>query len=286
MKKLPVVGTSAATTAFCFAEILGPDGTKLYVDGNGKITAANGTLDNPKPNAFSLRNKDDCPGSTPTCRASCYVEGLKKFAVDTYTLYEHNASEIRRILADDSLASAWVDIFGDWITANAAGGFRWHVSGDCYAVEYAEWIADVCAASPTVNHWIYTRSFGPGIDPAILATLARQATIFGGNLAINLSADVDNYTHAKAAADDLGTGVDDALARICYMATGDGDVPADLRQGSVIFPDYPIRGATPEGQAWFAALSPDYKSYTCPVDMQGKSERRRCGPSNCDRCLT
>lgn len=285
MKKLPVVGTSAATTAFCFAEILGPAGTKLYVDGNGKITAANGTLDNPKPNAFSLRNKDDCPGSTPTCRASCYVEGLKKFAADTYTLYEHNATEIRRILEDDAHASAWVDIFGDWITANAAGGFRWHVSGDVYSAAYAEWIADVCAASPTVSHWIYTRSFGPGIGPTILDTLARQATIFGGNLAINLSADVDNYDHAKAAAIRVGHGDGDGkLVRVCYMATGSGDVPDDLVEGDVIFPDYPLRGATPEGQAWFAALSPDYKSFTCPVDMQGKSERRRCGP--CNRCLT
>jgi hypothetical protein len=70
--------------------------------------------------------------------------------------------------------------------------------------------------------------------------------------------------------------------RLCYL-TGDGKVPDDLTDGSVIFPDYNLRGGTRAGQEWFAGLSPQYKSFVCPVDFRGKAENRRCGP--CDRCM-
>lgn len=67
--------TSAAATAFCGHKLTIPgldDGHHLWLDGNGKITAGNGTLDDPKPNAFSLVEIEDCPGSTPSCRTACY----------------------------------------------------------------------------------------------------------------------------------------------------------------------------------------------------------------------
>lgn len=257
-------GTSAAITTFCAAKIEGPGGF-LWVDGNGKITAGNGTLDDPKPNAFSLVQIEDCPGATDACKASCYVHGLQKHAGDTHALYRHNSKEIRRIL-DGPHPVDWAWRLGDYIVENCHGGFRWHVSGDVFSDQYARWIADVCRASPGVRHWIYTRSFARGTLTALADTR---------NLTLNLSCDRDNYAKAAPLAEHYG-------ARLCYM-TQTGEVPGDLPDGSVIFPDYNLRGGTELGQAWFGGLPQQYKSFVCPVDYHGKAENRRCGP--CDRCL-
>jgi len=264
-RKLPVLGTSAASTAFCAEKVEGPDG-HLWIDGNGKITWRNGTLDAPKPNAFSLLQIDDCPHSTPTCRAGCYVHNLEKHAPATHALYRHNSQRIREILADPTLAEEWAHVLGSWISFNAAGGFRWHVSGDVFSMAYACWIADVCEYSMGVRHWIYTRSF-PFV-PAL-----RTAP----NLTVNLSADRDNWGLAEQCVRrNPGT-------RICYM-TSDGEVQTGiLTYGDVIFPDYNLRDGTEEGRAWFESLAPVHKQMVCPVDYAGKAEERRCGP--CPRCL-
>lgn len=252
--------TSAPTTAFCAARIDGPGGLHLWIDGNGKITAGNGTLDAPMPNAFSLLQISDCPGSTPTCRNSCYVHSLQEHAPATYALYAHNSVEIRKILADSFLSVAWANLLGEWIAGHCAGGFRWHVSGDVFSAGYATWIAGVCAASPSVRHWIYTRSF------AFLDQLAGAR-----NLTVNLSCDADNFTGAEAVSHIYGL-------RLSYLTVG-GEVPARIGPADTIFPDYTLRGDT----AWFAALPAHQKKAVCPVDFHGKSEARRCGP--CNRCL-
>jgi len=256
------IATTAATTAFCAAKIEGPDGY-LWIDGNGKITVNGGSLDNPKPNAFSLLHITDCPGATTTCKQLCYVFNLEKFAPETYELYEHNSEKIREIL-DGPYLARWAQEMGDWITENCNGYFRWHVSGDIFSAKYANFIRSVCLYSPDVQHWIYTRSF------FIISKLCAIE-----NLTVNLSADKDNYTHAKATSEAFD-------CRICYLTT-DGNVPDDLPDGSVIFPDYGLRGGTEAGKLWFEGLSPQYKSFVCPVDFGGKSEKRRCGP--CDRCI-
>jgi hypothetical protein len=202
------------------------------------------------------------------------VHGLAKHAGSTYALYEHNSRQIREVMHREGYA--WAQLLGEWIEANAPGGFRWHVSGDVFSLEYAHWIAEVCNASSLVPHWIYTRSFRH------VTPLAEVATYRGGNLALNLSADADNFDHAFATWQRL-MAPDGAAPRICYLTT-DGRVPDDLPQGSVIFPDYPLRWA--EGApapAWLDDLDPYQRRGVCPTDLRGKSERRRCGP--CDLCL-
>ena len=84
MKRIPIAttttkpaSTSAATTAFCAERVGGPGGF-LWIDGNGKITAGNGTLEEPKPNAFSLVQVEDCPGATSSCKTACYVHNLQE----------------------------------------------------------------------------------------------------------------------------------------------------------------------------------------------------------------
>jgi hypothetical protein len=273
---LPIIGTSAPTTAFCAARLDGPL-THLFVDGNQKITRGNGTYQDPKPNAFSLVQIADCPGSTEVCRASCYVHGLEQHAGDTHALYRHNSEAIRLILADNDAASAWATILADWIKHDAPGGFRWHVSGDVFSLAYAAWIADVCRASASVPHWIYTRSFS-FLDP-----LVEVCTQRGGNLALNLSADAANWSEAVAASGRYNL-------RLCYLATGH---PADdrnidaLAADEVIFPDYPLRprqSDKPTSHPWWQELLPSRRKLVCPVDAFGKSESLRCGP--CSRCLT
>lgn len=294
MKKLPIVGSTAATTAFCMDRIDGLGGTFLYVDGNAKITRANGDFANPKPNAFSLpaaglSGIEHCPGSTETCRKACYVEGLSTAQPALYALYQENATQIREILADPQLANDWAMRFAAWITQNAPGGFRWHVSGDCFSLAYAEWIADVCREAPTVEFWIYTRSF------EFLKPLVEVSTIRGGNLAINLSADVDNF---QAAVDAVMTYAPPIVPlgepagkwlRLAYL-TIDGTLPA-LEEGDVVFPDYALRPravASLADSEWWQGLMPGQRRSVCVVDAHGKSEKNRCGtgPGQCSKCLT
>lgn len=257
--------TSAAGTTFCADKVMGPGG-HLWVDGNSKITAGNGTLDAPQPNAFSLVQVSDCPGSTVSCRKSCYVWGLQKHAPDTHALYVHNSAMIRTILDSSETDSMWAAIMAGYIEHHCQGGFRWHVSGDIFSDQYAAWIAKVCSMSPTVRHWIYTRSF-MHLFPLYQAGM--------NNLTINLSADKDNIYAAELVAAVTGY-------RICYL-TEDGSVPHDLPRGSVIFPDYALRGGTDEGTMWFESLPSHQKAFVCPVDYHGKTEKIRCGP--CKRCI-
>lgn len=280
--KLPVIGSTAASTAFCFERLDGPGGLHLFFDGNGKITAGNGTLAAPRANAFSLRNIDDCPQATSVCKKTCYVENLKGAQPALYALYEHNATTIREILADDAIADAWVCTMARWIRENASAGFRWHVSGDVYSLEYARFIAYVVRESAPVLNWIYTRSFD------FLIPLVRVCTQLGGNLALNLSCDADNYEAAiKASTRHFYIPDEDDMAfRLCYL-TVDGTVPSNLPEGSVIFPDYNIRPRqypTLADSPWWQTLTPEQRRQVCPVDAHGKSEKNRCG--SCTRCMT
>lgn len=297
MKKLPVIGSTAAATTFCATEIEGPDNTSLWLDGNSKVTAWNGTFEAPMPNAFSLEAQAvhdvergseaesiHCPGSTPTCRKSCYVHGLEKHAKTTYELYRHNSHTIRRILADEFLTTKWVIALANHISAYCKGGFRWHVSGDVFSPAYAKFIRGVCLNSPNVQHWIYTRSFAQ----EILGPLFDVSTANGGNLALNLSCDKDNIREAVLASDFYQHTSDQPTLRLCYLVEAANPmVPADLEPGDVIFPDYDLRPRSvedPTAHPWWASLTLEQRKMVCPVDAFNKSETRRCGP--CSRCMT
>ncbi len=292
--RLPVVGSHAASTPFAVTRLDGPGGLHLWLDSNGKVTAGNGTYDAPRANALSLVHVEDCPGSTPSCRAACYVHNLTAAQEDLAAKYRHNSATIRWLLgeppthghfmqwADDYVA--WSQLLATWIVNNASGGFRWHVSGDIFAERYAEFIAETvwyvhviadANGDPRPRQWIYTRSFD-FVEP-----LLEVATVNGGSLSVNLSADRDNY----AAAVELASKHD---LRICYMLQEGDEVPWDLCHGDVIFPDYALRSrdeARPFDSPFWQSLTPRQRQMVCPVDMRGASERRRCGPERCDRCL-
>ena len=260
--------TTADTTLFAHKTIASK-GYVLTFDGNQKITAYNGSFEEPAANAFSIVQAQDCPFRTPTCEDSCYIHNLEKFQPELHKLYKRNSSEIRALLETRFRYEVAYDV-ADWITENAKGGFRWHVSGDVFSDSYAEWIADVVSWSPTVQHWIYSRSF-PFLGPLLHID----------NLTVNVSADKDNYWLARRFADEY-------KLRVCYL-TVEGEVPDDLKEGDIIFPDYGLRGVGQKpfefrnDSEWWQNLKGEHKKMVCPVDLYGKSEKVRCGV--CTKCI-
>lgn len=263
--------TTAKTTEFTYEQIE-VEGLVFTFDGNQKITAGNGTFEEPAANAFSTVQVLDCPWSTPTCSSSCYVHNLEKFQPEIHQFYKDNSAAIRSAI--EVFASptyyAVVEAFAKWIRENAAGGFRWHVSGDVFDSNYASFIVDVCKRSSEVNHWIYTRSFN-----------YLKYLVEAPNLVVNLSADKNNYWLARWHAEKYDL-------RVCYL-TIDGEVPEDLQEGDVIFPDYGLRGVDKKpfefrnDSEWWQGLTGLQKKMVCPTDVYGKSDKVRCGP--CKKCL-
>lgn len=270
--RLPI----AAATQFCTEAISLRNGLTFFVDGNSKITLANGTYAEPAPNAFSLPaasvsglNVGHCPGSTTICRDTCYVKGLARRAPSVYAGYERNAQVLDSLLGDRVEAMHAAEALAEWIRAYAPHGFRWHVSGDVWHRAHARWIVSVCQAAPAVPFWIYTRTLGA------VSTLTHAE-----NLAVNVSTDTANYSSASSVARLNG-------CRTCHMATGDGAVPGDLSPGDVIFPDYALRGRDleePSDAPWWQGLTHEQRAMVCPADFFGQSEQHRCGP--CRKCLT
>jgi hypothetical protein len=262
-------------TNFIHERVYVGNGLSVVIDGNSKITAGNGTFEDPKPNAFSLPaasvdGQSHCPGSTSTCRASCYVRGLAKSAVDVYDAYHANARTLDAILSGSAVMGFdTARRLGAWIEGNAMHGFRWHVSGDVRSAVHAMRNLSVCRNSRTVRHWIYTRTF----DNSVMAYLTSAA-----NLTVNVSADRENFAAAKDAATRFG-------ARIAYMASPGEDVPP-LPDGSVIFPDYPLRGRElddPREAPWWKSIDHRTRLMVCPADFFGQSDSMRCGP--CTKCI-
>jgi hypothetical protein len=258
-----------APTQFIFAQIDVGRGLSLWVDGNSKITWGNGTYESPAPNAFSLPHIATCPGSTPRCRASCYVGNLKLHAPEVYRLYELNELALHTLfMAGGGRMLNAAEMLADWIITNAPGGFRWHVSGDVFSFRHANWIKMVCELAPRVNFWIYTRTLA-----------AVPILVEAGNLAVNVSVDRHNWVEGSNVALDNG-------ARLCYLVSEIDEVLPALPEGSVIFPDYPLRGRSlpvATDAPWWQQISIEQKRMTCPADFFSQSEANRCGP--CKKCL-
>lgn len=173
------------------------------------------------------------------------------------------------MLADDlGIQTACASQMAEWINENAPEGFRWHVSGDIISVAHANWIADVADQCSPAFNWIYTRSF-EHLTRSYLVDVGAE-----GSIAINLSADKDNYKAVRR----LRKLPRYRACRICYM-TLDGVIPDDLPDGSVIFPSYELRG----DKSWWGSLSSHSQKMVCPPDFFGQSQSLRCGP--CTKCL-
>ena len=87
-----------AKTGFAFREIE-IEGYKFWIDGNSKVTANNGTFENPAANAFSLPHLITCPDKTRRCAKACYVNELKEYSPATYSKFQINHQTIQAVLA-------------------------------------------------------------------------------------------------------------------------------------------------------------------------------------------
>lgn len=126
------------------------------------------------------------------------------------------------------------------------------------------------------------------VDPVELAKLSAQYTrslfsvgilVQAKNLAVNVSADKHNFAAAEPVAFRH-------RARLCYLVSEPDEVIPELPPGSVLFPDYPLRGRElpiANEHPWWQGLSQDQKRMVCPADFYGQSESARCGP--CKHCL-
>tara|TARA_Y100000310_G_scaffold344774_1_gene459403 strand:- start:7247 stop:8026 length:780 start_codon:yes stop_codon:yes gene_type:complete len=242
----------------------------IHFDGNGKSTWGNGSYDEPQPNSLSFPHIDSCPYATKTCKDSCYVHGMEEKKPELLDLFAENYQVVRQILLPkyEKGSIAGVKSIANWISDNASGGFRWHNSGDIFSRSYACFIRDICIASPGVQHTIFTRSF-PFITPLMEAP----------NLAVNISADMDNWKQANIMAKRTG-------ARITFLTAGTLPKSFPVRD-TVIFPDYHVRGSQlnkPTSSLWWNKLDLNQQKMVCPADFFGQGENRRCGP--CDLCLT
>jgi hypothetical protein len=230
----------------------------FLIEGNSKISGTQ-----LQPNAFSLPAGLTCPGSTEACRAACYAtdgEHPTKLTSELRRQYEQNFETIETILKlPDRERSAEATALGGWISENCKDvGFRWHVSGDVHSFDYALWILKVCASSPSIQHWIYTRTL------PLVSVLTRAS-----NLEVTVSADVDNYRLAR-----LSWRCQIGTVRFSYLWRGES-IPTDLPPCSVVFPDYSQRNSAARGSIPGAAN-------LCHADFYGQSDVRRCGV--CTRC--
>jgi hypothetical protein len=227
----------------------------ITIDGNSKISG----WDHPAPNALSLPAPGCCPDSTPSCRAACYASSERStLPGELRERYTANECTVRAILGATDGGYVAAAQLSRWIAEHCRTvGFRWHVSGDVISDQHAWWIVSVAIMSPEVQHWIYTRTL------RAVPILQRAE-----NLAVNISADRDNYPAVVRVAHDTG-------ARLTYLWRG--ELLPELPQGSVLFPDYSLRaknGGTLPPAPWRAMI--------CPGDFFGQSARLRCGV--CTKC--
>ena len=141
----------------------------------------------PSGTAFS------CPGATTFCERICYAGKLEKVYSGVRNVLMHNWNLVKD--ADGKtlriLLATMVQEFVE--EAGKNGGtldFRVHWDGDFFSRSYAYAWADVMRAFPSVQFWVYTRSFtGPVQVVDILADVP--------NLTLYLSADPVNISEAN-----------------------------------------------------------------------------------------
>ena len=99
--------------------------------------------------SWSLEAGATCPGSKddPACEG-CYAKGGNYRFKNVRAVREHNRADWRN---DD-----WVEVMTQVIGINDLY-FRWFDSGDMYALDLADKIYQVMAATPGTKHWLPTR---------------------------------------------------------------------------------------------------------------------------------
>lgn len=155
------------------------------------------------PNAFGLpagpiEVGGSCPGATGVCAAVCYAAAGEAYAPGLRAMYENNLATVRELLGARGwrdLAAAFVEVVEASADMQRRAGierpsFRWHSSGDILNRRHARAIVEAARATPSVDHWLYTRTV------EVAGILASGP----GNLRAFLSGDADNIATVSSAA--------------------------------------------------------------------------------------
>lgn len=175
-----------------------------------------------------------CSGATDVCKA-CYAANLEAAYPALRAMASENLATVRHLLDHDGVVGLGV-AFGvmvrDSVRRQTAAGivrpvFRWHSDGDLLGRDHARAIAICARDTPTVEHWIYTRTLG-----------AVRELVGIPNLRVLVSVDRCNVRRAATIAARYGVPVavladDDAerariWARIRAIDT-DRRIPADVK---------------------------------------------------------
>ena len=178
--------------------------TSLKRSTDRKVTNAVTVSGNPKgANSFGLPSGKafSCPGATSFCEKICYAGKLEKVYTGVRNVLMHNWD-----LLNGASLPVMVNLLGTMLDefvsetdkqvkkgANASYDFRIHWDGDFFNRDYAEAWKIVVKSHPTVNFWVYTRSFTTELNVIdILAGIP--------NLTVYLSADPVNIDLANKVA--------------------------------------------------------------------------------------
>lgn len=123
------------------------------------------------PNAFGLpagRDNGTCPGETPFCNG-CYAARTEKVFTSAGRLVNHNYDLLKAYDSAGSMALILAEMVDRFIVALEKAErktgktidriFRIHWDGDLFSSDYARAWARVMRQFPTVQFWLYTRSF-------------------------------------------------------------------------------------------------------------------------------
>jgi hypothetical protein len=223
---------------------------------NGKQSKIQNAFGLPAGQAYS------CPGATSICEKVCYAgklekvyKGVKAALVHNWELLS-NASQAGMV---ELLRTMVAEFDADCVKRNASRAFRIHWDGDFFSREYARAWAIVVAENPTIQFWVYTRSFTPGNNVVdLIADIP--------NLAVYLSVDDDNREWANVILDEYPSVKIAVLSETMELA---GNAIADIRG------DNKPGAKCPELIKSIPLISDKGGAcFTCQLCPQGKSDIR------------
>lgn len=145
--------------------------------------------------SFSLPAGMTCPGRSTAADSVCNGCYARGGAYKNRAPADCQAARLlwtREALKTATGRDAWADTMIAAIEKTATSLFRWHDSGDVFNVGYAKMIRRTIQGTPTVRHWLPTRSW---VRPAILRELVkvnaeRNVLVRPSGLTVNSSAPV------------------------------------------------------------------------------------------------
>jgi hypothetical protein len=150
--------------------------------------------------AGRIESGGSCIGATEACR-DCYGAGIESrspqyarlVSVNLANLHHLYACGGRRAVVDALVRVVRHSENGQRALGVMSPAFRWHSDGDIFSEWYAKAIRQVIGQTPTVDHWIYTR------------TLSAVRHLVGpSNLRLMVSADRFNVVQASRIAGRYG----------------------------------------------------------------------------------